>query len=69
MDENKGDMSSGDFKNIEVAKPSEEMNSDVVKSGCAGLRERVRNMPHHIRAVNAQREKEKGNEVSLNLYF
>ncbi|KAL5102886.1 Sperm-associated antigen 1 [Taenia crassiceps] len=36
-----------------------------IKSICKGLSKRIRNMPQQIRAVHAQREKEKGNEALI----
>ena len=57
-------------------KAAQQCNGDSKKTGkktakdeslrptCKGLRERANLMPRHIRSVHAQREKEKGNEVS-----
>ncbi|VDM27234.1 unnamed protein product [Hydatigera taeniaeformis] len=39
---------------------------NTVKSMCRELSKRIYNMPQQIRAVHAQREKEKGNEVCTN---
>lgn len=65
MDEQKGERSDG-VAAIGTEKDEERTNEEdekAVKGTCKGLSKRIRNMPQQIRAVHAQREKEKGNEV------
>lgn len=60
MEEHKEQMTNADGKHNEVKKAI----PDRVKPSFRRLHESVQSMPNYIRTINAQREKEKGNEVS-----
>ena len=65
MEEEEEEQATADGKcNGDTKKTADKKES--VKPTCKGLRERASTMPQYIRAVHAQREKEKGNEVGCN---